>query len=592
MNATTPVGEILFALKAYGGLDRLIASGAFPDLDGETAEAVVEEGYRFAESELLPLNRTGDKAGARYADGVVTTPPGWKEAYRSWAEAGWNGISSPTEWGGQGLPIALQMALQEIWNGANAAFAVGPMLNGGAVHALMTYASDELQQRYLPKLVSGEWMVTMDMTEPQAGSDLGAITTRAMRGADGSYRLFGQKSFITYGDHDLTDNIVHLVLARAADEKSVSPGISMFLVPKVLPDGTRNDLVASGIEHKLGLHASPTCTLAFGDAGRGATGWLVGKENRGLFCMFTMMNHARLAVGLQSVGVAARSLALAREYAATRRQGHALGAPRGEMSPIAAHPDIQRRLLQMTALVALARALAYACAEALDMSLVAPEAERAAWADRASLLTPVVKSFASDAAIAVTSAAIQVHGGAGYMEETGVAQHYRDARVFAIYEGTNGIQALDLATRKLKLGGGAPVAAVINEIAQTAVEVAKTNRPEFAQAASRLVEAGKHFASATAFLAKALAAGNEGLQPVLAGATPYARLFGLAFGGALLAKGALGADDENRDRAIALVRFLGELLLGEAASLAAAVTEGADGLQQAAIHFGIGQPAP
>ncbi len=592
MSSSTPVAEILFALKAFGGLDGLIASGAFPDLDGETAEAIIEEGLRFADSELLPLNRAGDKIGVTLVDGVVATPPGWKEAYHRWYEAGWNGISNPTAWGGQGLPIALQMALQEIWNSANAAFAVGPMLNSGAVHALMAYASDSLQERYLPKLSTGEWMVTMDMTEPQAGSDLGAITTRAMRAEDGSYRLFGQKSFITYGDHDLTDNIIHLVLARVADGQSLSAGLSMFLVPKILPDGTRNDLVAAGIEHKLGLHASPTCTLAFGEGGSGASGWLVGKENRGLFCMFTMMNHARLAVGVQGVGVAARALAQARDYAASRRQGHALGAPRGEMSPIAAHPDIQRELMQMTALTALARAIGYACAEALDMSTAAPEGERGAWADRASLLTPVVKTFATNAAMRVTSGAIQVHGGAGYIEETGVAQLFRDSRVFPIYEGTNGIQAIDLATRRLKLGGGAPVAAIIKEISETAVAVAGANRPEFGQAAARLGEAGKHFASATAYLAKAVAGGNDGLQPVLAGATPYARLFGLAFGGALLAKGALGADDDNRDRAIALVRFVAESLLGETASLAATVTEGAEGLRQAAIHFDIGQASP
>ena len=502
MNGTTPVAEIFLALKTFGGLDRLIASGAFADLDGETAEAILVEADRFAEAELLPLNQAGDRAGVRLADGGSTMPPGWKETYRRWREAGWNGIASPAEWGGQGLPIALQMALQEMWNSANPAFAVGPMLNSGAVHALIAYATDELQQRNLPKLVSGEWMVTMDMTKSQAGSDVGAIATRATRADDGTYRLFGHKTFITYGDHDLTENIVHLVLARLSDAPAGTAGISMFLVPKVLPDGSRNDLVAAGVEHKLGLHASPTCTLAFGDGGKGATAWLVGKENRGLVCMFMMMNHARLAVGMQSVGVAARALGRARDYAAGRRQGHALGSPRGEMSPIAAHPDIQRELMQMTALTAMARALGYACAEALDMSTAAPQAERGAWADRANLLTPVVKAFASEAAIAVTSAGIQVHGGAGYIEETGAAQLFRDARVFAIYEGTNGIQAIDLATRKLKLGGGGPVAAIINEIAETAVAVAQTNRPEFGQAASRLVEAGKHFASATAFLAR------------------------------------------------------------------------------------------
>ena len=588
MSRTTPLAEITFALRAYGGLDRLIATGAFPDLDSETAAAIVEEAERFAEDQLAPLNQPGDRAGVTLADGIVTTPPGWKETYKRWREAGWNGLGSPPEWGGQGLPMVLQMALQEIWNSANAAFAVGPMLNGGAVQALIAHATEDLRQRYLPKVVSGEWMVTMDLTEPQAGSELGAIATKAVRAGDGSYRLFGQKTFITYGDHDFTDNIVHLVLARLADAAHGTTGISMFLVPKLLDDGTPNDLVAAANEHKLGLHASPTCTMVYGEAGRGATGWLVGKENRGLVCMFTMMNHARLAVGAQGVGVASRALRLALAFATERRQGHALGAPRGEMSPIAAHPDIQRELSTMSALTAISRALVYACAEAIDMSIAGAETERHAWADRANLLTPLAKAFATDAANAVTSAGIQVHGGAGYVEETGAAQLFRDARVFAIYEGTNGIQAIDLATRKVKLAGGAPVAAVINEISAIAAAVAAANRPEFGQTAARLAEAGKHLAAATAYLAKALAAGN--LQPAQAGATPYLRLFALAFGGALLAKGALGADEANRDRATALARFHAESLLGEAAPLAAAVIEGAEGLQQAARHLGIAEP--
>ncbi len=588
MTHATPPAEIAAALRAYGGLEQIIATGAFPDLDAETADAIIEEANRFAEAELLPLNQPGDRTGVTLSDGVVTTPPGWKEAYRDWREAGWNAIGSPPEVGGQGLPMVLQVALQEIWNGANSAFAVGPMLNGGAVDALIAYADEDLQRRYLPKLVSGEWMVTMDLSEPQAGSELGALTTRAIRADDGSYRIFGQKIFITYGDHDFTDNIVHLVLARLASAPHGTAGISMFLVPKLLDDGSRNDMIAASNEHKLGLHASPTCTMVYGEGGEGAKGWLIGRENRGLVCMFTMMNHARLNVGAQGVGVAARALRLALDFAATRRQGHALGAGRGEMSPIGAHPDIQRGLMQMAALTASSRAICYACAEAIDMSHAASESERGAWADRASLLIPVAKGFATDAVNAVTSAGIQVHGGAGYIEETGAAQLYRDARVFAIYEGTNGIQAIDLAARKLKLGGGAPIAAVINEIAQTAIAVAAVNRPEFGQTAARLAEAGKHFASATAYLAKSLAAGN--LQPVLAGATPYARLFGLAFGGALLAKGALRAEEADRDRAIALARFHGESLLGETAALAMAVAEGAEGLQQAARHFGIGSP--
>lgn len=590
MSSPTPVADIAFALRAYGGLDRLIASGAFPDLDADTAEAIVAEADRFAETEILPLNQSGDRIGAAFAAGTVTMPQGWKETYRRWIDAGWNGLGSPTEWGGQGLPIVVHMAIQELWNAASAGFAVGPLLNIGAVHALLTYADDDLRRRYLPKIVPGEWMVTMDMTEPQAGSDLAGIKTRAVRADDGSFRLFGQKTFITFGDHDLTDNIVHLVLARIAGAPEGTRGISMFLVPKRLDDGSRNDVAVAGIEHKLGLHGSPTCTLNFGEAGAGATGWLIGKENRGLICMFTMMNLARLAVGIQSVGVAARALRLALDYATTRRQGHAHGGAAGEASLIAEHPDIQRQLMQMTALTAMARALCYAGAEAHDLSSVAPEAERRAWGDRASLLTPLAKAFASNAAVAVTSAGIQVHGGAGYMEETGAAQLFRDARVFSIYEGTNGIQAIDLATRRIKLGGGAVMAAVIAEIADTAAAVATANRPEFGHTAARLAAAGEHLAAATGFLAKALAGAN--LEPVLAGATPYLQLFGLAFGGALLAKGALGADDDHRDRAIALARFNAESLLGETASLAAAVIEGAEGLEQAARHFGIARPAP
>ncbi len=588
MSGTTSVAEIAFAIRAYGGLERLIASGAFPDLDGETVDAIVAEAQQFADEELLPLNRAGDGTGAAYAEGVVTTPAGWKDTYRRWREAGWNGLGSPPEWGGQGLPVVLQVALQEIWNAANPSFAVGPMLNSGAVRALITYAGEDLQKRYLPKVVSGEWMVTMDLTEPQAGSDLGAIETRAERAADGSYRLFGHKHFITYGDHDLTDNIVHLVLARLSDAAGGTGGISMFLVPKWLEDGSRNDFGPVGIEHKLGLHASPTCTLNFGDGGAGATGWLVGKENRGLICMFTMMNLARLNVGAQGVGVAARALRLATDYAATRRQGRAPGSQHnGEMSLIGEHPDIQRELMQMAALTASARAICYACAEALDMSAVAPPEERHAWADRASLLTPLAKAFATDASNAVTSAGIQVHGGAGFIEETGAAQLFRDARVFSIYEGTNGVQAIDLASRRVKLGGGAAVAAIVNQIAETADAVAAANRPEFGQLAVKLAEAGKQLAGATAFIAKALADGAH--QPVLAGATPYLKLFGLAFGGALLAKGALGAEEAMRDRAIALARFHSESLLGEVASLAAAVSEGAEGLEQAARAFAIGR---
>jgi len=580
MGIDEQVSAITAAMRAYGGLERVLATGAFADLDSETADAIVAEAARFAEAELLPLNRVGDRTHAQFANGIVTTPPGWPDAYRRWTEAGWNGVGSPVECGGQALPAVVQMALNEIWNAANPAFAVGPMLSPGAVQALVAHADDRLKQTYLPNIVSGTWAVTMNLTEPQAGSDLGALKTRAEPAADGSYRIFGQKIFITYGDHDLTENIIHLVLARLPDAPAGTYGISLFLVPKMLADGSRNDIAVAGIEDKLGLHGSPTCTMVFGEAGRGATGWLVGEPNRGLACMFTMMNQARASVGAQGIGVAARACRVALAYAAERRQGRAPGAPAGSLSPIVAHPDVQRELSGMLTLTEAARAIGYACAEAIDLSHAGPEAERAAWGARASLLTPVAKAFATDSAIAVASAGIQVHGGAGYIEETGAAQLLRDARIFAIYEGTNGIQAIDLVTRKLGLDGGAAMAAVLAEIGAAADRVATANHTAFGRTAVALHRARDDLAAAAAFLNEALAADRR--ATALAGATPFLRLFGLAFSGALLANGAVGAHDGARGRAIALARYHAETALTETRALAAIVIDGSEALEAAA----------
>jgi alkylation response protein AidB-like acyl-CoA dehydrogenase len=510
----------------------------------------------------------------------VTTPPGWRETYRRWAETGWNAVGAPSEWGGQNLPTLVQMALTEIWNGANPAFGVGPMLSPGAVQALLAHADDGLKQRFLPEIVAGRSMVTMNLTEPQAGSDLGAVKARAEPAADGSYRIFGQKIFITYGDHDLTENIVHLVLARLPDAPAGSHGISLFVVPKLLDDGSRNDIAVAGLEHKLGLHGSPTCTMVYGEAGRGATGWLVGAPHRGLACMFTMMNHARLSVGMQGVGIADRACRLATAYARERRQGRAPDATGNGMSPIIAHPDVRRELIRMTTLTAAARAIAYACAEAIDMSQAGGDAERQAWSERASLLTPVAKAFATDTAIAVASAGIQVHGGAGYIEETGAAQLLRDARIFAIYEGTNGIQAIDLVTRKLGLGDGHPFAAVLDGIDAAAERISAANHADFGRTAMALRRARDDLATAAAFLTESLAAGRR--AAALSGATPFLRLFGLAFGGALLANGASGAHDGTAGRATALARFHAETLLAETPALAAIVVEGSDALAAAA----------
>jgi alkylation response protein AidB-like acyl-CoA dehydrogenase len=581
-----PIAEIAFTLKAIAGLQPAMEAGLFGDLGAETVDAILAEAGRFASEDLAPLNRVGDKIGAKLADGKVTTAPGWRDVYRRWADAGWNGLAAPEAWGGQGLPTLLNTAVNELWNSGAASFAAGPMLTAGAIEALDAHASRELKEKYLPKLVSGEWMATMNLTEPQAGSDLAAIRSRAERAGDGTYRIFGQKIFITYGEHDLTDNIIHMVLAKLPDAPPGTGGISLFLVPKFIPKadgsaGERNDVVCAGIEHKLGLHGSPTCTMIFGDKGSGAVGWLVGEEHRGLAAMFTMMNLARLTVGIQGIGVAARAFDQALAYAHERRQGRAPGAAKGEMSPIVRHPDVQRDLLRMKALTAAARAIAYSCAFAIDLSHRGPAAERARWADRASLLTPIAKAFSTDIGIEVASLGIQVHGGTGYIEETGAAQYLRDARIFAIYEGTNGIQAIDLVTRKLRLADGAAVQSLIDELSAIATEAAQSNRVDLGATGAHLTAAIARLGETTEWLTTALA--QDRLTEALAGATPYLRLFGLTAGGTLLAKGALraAADGAEGQDFAAMARFFAETVIDESAALAATVTGGSEALRLA-----------
>src|SRR6184192_3860693 len=453
MTYRAPVADISFALNHAAGFAPALADGLYGDLGDDVVEAVLTEAGKFATDILAPLNVVGDREGARFKDGAVTTAPGWKEAYRAWTQGGWNAVAAPAQWGGQDLPHALNAACLEMWNSAAIAFGLGPVLTMAAIDALVAHGSEELKRVYLPKLVSGEWMGTMQLTEPQAGSDVGASRTRAERAADGSYRITGQKIFITYGEHDLTDNIIHLVLARLPDAPPGTKGLSLFLIPKFLPNadgslGGRNDARAHSIEHKLGIHASPTCTMVYGDGG-GATGFLIGEENRGMTCMFTMMNQARLSVGLQGVAIAERATQQALAYARERKQGRATGARSGS-SPIIAHPDVKRMLLTMRALTRAARAICYATAVAIDRAKrAADEAARTAAQERAALLTPVAKAFSTDIGIEVASLGVQVHGGMGYIEETGAAQHYRDGRIAAIYEGTNGIQAIDLVMRKL-----------------------------------------------------------------------------------------------------------------------------------------------
>ncbi|RUT80242.1 acyl-CoA dehydrogenase, partial [Mesorhizobium sp. M7A.T.Ca.US.000.02.1.1] len=543
-------------LKHVAGMKPALDAGTFGDLGEDLVDAVLGEAGRFATEEVTPLYTIGDRQGAVLKGGAVTTPPGWKELYRRWIDGGWNALSGPEEYGGQALPTMLGVAALEMWNSAAMAFGIGPTLTMGAVEALDKHASEDLKAKYLEKLVSGEWMGTMNLTEPQAGSDLAALRARAEPAGDGSYRIFGQKIFITYGEHDFTDNIIHLVLARLPDAPAGTRGISLFLVPKFLVGddgalGARNDVFCSGLEHKLGIHASPTCTMIYGDgfegAEPGAVGWLIGEANKGLACMFTMMNNARLCVGMQGVAVAEAATQKAIAYANERRQGKAASYTGTGMAPIVHHPDVQRNLLTMKALTQTARAISYSCAHAIDMARVSAGDEAAYWRDRANLLTPLAKAFSTDIGVEVASLGLQVHGGMGFIEETGAAAFYRDARIAPIYEGTNGIQAIDLVMRKLPLGGGDHVHGYIAELADMAGATRTSNMQGFGRTADALDAALGDLSEATRFLQKLTADGRS--EEALAGATPYLRLISLAAGGAYLARGALA--DHNR---IALCR--------------------------------------
>jgi 3-(methylsulfanyl)propanoyl-CoA dehydrogenase len=570
MTYRAPLADISSALKHAAGLKTALAEGLYGDLDQETVDSVLTEAGRFAADVIAPLNAVGDKFGTPFKDGVVTTPPGWKEAYTAWSQAGWNGLAAPTQWGGQELPQAVNAACIEMWNSASMAFGIGPVLTMAAVDALEAYGSDELKARYLGKLTTGEWMGTMQLTEPQAGSDVGALRSKAERAGDGSYRLKGSKIFITYGEHDLTDNIIHFVLARLPDAPAGTKGITLFLVPKVMPDGTRNDVRAHSLEHKLGIHASPTCTMVYGDNG-GAVGFLVGEENEGMHAMFKMMNRARLAVGLQGVGIAERATQQALAYARERKQGSA--------NAIVAYPDVKRMLLTMRGLTGAARAICYATGVAIDRAeRSANDALRKSAHERASLLTPVAKAFSTDIGIEVASLGVQVHGGMGFIEETGAAQHYRDARIAAIYEGTNGIQAIDLVTRKLPLEGGKTVALYLDELRGKVNQISASNALGFGETADRLRDAVGGLERATQWLLA-----QKGSQAALAGATPYLRMFGNAAGGCLLAEQALAALREGGDGAgrTALARFFAENIAVQASGLERAVTEGADSITTA-----------
>ncbi len=450
MSFTAPVRDqrmLLAAISEMGG------AGEGPDSD--IVDAVLEGAAAFAEGVFAPLDRIGDTIGARWDNGVVTMPEGFRAAYAQFVEGGWMSLAAPQAHGGQGLPVSLSAALMEDLNAANLGFALLPMLSMGAIEALEAHGSDALKRDYLPRIVSGEWPATMNLTEPQAGSDVGALKTRAEANEDGSWRISGTKIYITYGEHDLSEQIIHLVLARIVGAPEGTRGISLFLVPKILPDGSRNDVRCVGIEHKLGIHASPTCVMSYGDGG-GATGWLIGPENGGMRSMFTMMNNARLNVGLQGVGIAERATQRAVAYAIDRKQGQRNRLP----VAIADHPDVRRMLLRMRALTTASRALVYYAFDQLGRG----QNGDAAAALRAEVLTPLAKAWGTDVGCDVASLGVQVHGGMGYIEETGAAQHLRDARIAPIYEGTNGIQAADLVGRKLGLDGGLAFDAIIADV--------------------------------------------------------------------------------------------------------------------------------
>ena len=585
-----PVDEIAHTLKSVAGLRKALEAQRFGDLGEDLVDAILAEAGRFSSDEIAPLNEIGDKHGAVLKDGVVTTPPGWKDLYHDWIAGGWNGLTGPEEFGGQGLPMLLSVAALEMWNSGSLAFGIGPTLTMGAVEALEKHASDDLKAKYLEKLVTGEWMGTMNLTEPQAGSDLNALKARAEPNGDGTYRIYGQKIFITYGEHDFTDTIVHLVLARLPDAPAGTRGISLFLVPKffVGDDGTlgeRNDVFCSGLEHKLGIHASPTCTMIYGDGKfgdrPGAIGWLIGEENKGLACMFTMMNNARLAVGMQGVAIAETAYQKALAYAKDRTQGRAPGHKGEGMSPIIEHPDVARMLMTMKALTQGARAICYSCAEALDMARVSEGDEAKTWSERAGLITPIAKAFATDIGLEVASLGVQVHGGMGFIEETGAARLLRDARIAPIYEGTNGIQAIDLVMRKLPLSGGATVAAFIADFKADADAARASNAPALEGVAEQLDRAIADLEMVTAYMQSALSEGRQ--TDALTGATPYLRLFGLTATTAMLVRGALAdtGAPEAAGRA-ALARFAAANLAPETGGLAASATAGAASLSDAA----------
>src|SRR5512134_2995641 len=533
MNYVAPIKDMQFVLNELAGLKQIQALPGCEDATDETVAAVLEENARFMGEVVAPLNRAGDVEPARWDNGRVITTPGFKQAFDAFVQAGWQGVQHPSEFGGQGLPKVVAAPCMEMLQSANLSFALCPLLTDGAIEALLTAGSDEQKSTYIHRLIDGSWTGTMNLTEPQAGSDLAQVRTKAVPQSDGSYRLSGQKIFITYGEHDLADNIVHLVLARTPDAPEGVKGISLFIVPKFMFDaagklGKRNDVYCASIEHKLGIKASPTCVLIFGDdkgeVGPGATGYLIGQENRGLEYMFIMMNAARFQVGMQGIALAERAYQKAAEYAKERVQSRAVEGSKGPVT-IIHHPDVRGMLMHMRANTEAARAMAYVAAGYNDLAHHLPDPAARAEAKAAyDYLVPLVKGWSTEMSIDVTSTGVQVHGGMGFIEETGAAQYYRDARILTIYEGTTAIQANDLVGRKTSRDGGATARTFIAQMRTTAAELAQAG-DDCAAIGQRLAVAVDAYESVVDFVVQHF---RSDIRAVFAGSVPYLKLAGIA----------------------------------------------------------------
>jgi acyl-CoA dehydrogenase len=587
-----PLKDMQFVICELAGLDQLTSLPGWQETDEEVVSAILQEASRFASEVLAPLNRVGDQAGVIWKDGNVIMAPGFREAYQRYIDTGWNRLGFEPEIGGQAIPSLVGAAVQEMWKSANLAFSACFQLTQGAIEALLLRGTDVQKRIFLPKMVEGRWTGTMNLTEPQAGSDLAAVRTRAVRQADDTYRIFGQKIFITYGEHDLSENIVHLVLARTPDAPPGVRGISLFIVPKFLVNddgslGQRNDALCLSVEHKLGIHGSPTCVMSYGDQG-GAVGYLMGEENRGLEYMFIMMNVARLSVGLEGVAISERAYQQALDYAKTRVQGRDISGG-SEAVPIVRHPDVRRMLLLMKSQTQAARSLAYVVAGSRDLATRHPDEgcrkRNQAFVD---LMTPVVKGWSTEIGIEIASLGIQVHGGMGYIEETGAAQHWRDARITTIYEGTTGIQANDLVGRKILRDQGKTMHAVIDEMRRFEDEL-QTRQPD---AALESIRAGYTRGVDALSNAVEYILANYSVSPkrVMAGAVPFLKLFGIVAGGWQLARGAVVSanrlaqgkgDPTFYASKIATARFFTEHVLPAAPGLAHTVVRGGE----SAIEF-------